>query len=587
MANSPLRDTDGVITLSILSDGQEIKDTIEVISARTSAKMGHIPKSVFTLATPGFVSEDFPEAESAYFEPGAGIEIKAGYDGKNETIFKGVVVAKRMRVNSSEGARLEITAYDKVIALNRVRKTVLFEKKKDSEIMSSIASDAELTKDISATIGDPTDQIQNDVTDWDFLRHLANRNGYVLWAQNGKLIARKPDTSANPDLAVTLGVDLIDFDARVDTLALVTSASGAAWSSSDLERVRGESGRLPDETWGNKSSKEMAETLQERDHHFATPRDVDAGTLETYARARALQSALSAMQGSCSFAGSARAVLGAMLEFHGVGDRFGGTAFIGGVEHEIAEGTWTTKASLGLEQDWASDMSDFGAPAAKSLATPIHGTQIGTVTQLTEDPEGRLRIKVKLVMIGDDGSEVWARFAQPYSSKEAGFQFMPEIGDEVVVTFLDADPQAPIVIGSLHNGKATRPNQPTEENAVKAIVTRSNLRVSFDDEKKSISLTTPGGQSVVMDDDTGAITMKDSHNNSITMNASGISIESAGDVTIKAGANADVSADGDASIRGTNVNCRAELSLECSGGATASLDGGGETTVTGAMVMIN
>ena len=49
---------------------------------------------------------------------------------------------------------------------------------------------------------------------------------------------------------------------------------------------------------------------------------------------------------------------------------------------------------------------------------------------LLEDPRGDMRIKIKLEMIGEKGAEVWARYAQPYASKEAGIQFMPEIGDE-------------------------------------------------------------------------------------------------------------------------------------------------------------
>ncbi|MCY4179416.1 MAG: type VI secretion system tip protein VgrG, partial [Litoreibacter sp.] len=557
-----------------------------VVSVRTRSAIGQIPEAVVIMASGNVAEADYPEADSDAFEPGAEIEIKAGYDHKNETIFKGVIVAKRMRVNSTKGPLLEVMARDKAIALTRARKTAFFEKKKDSDVISGIASDAGLSADVEAT-SSQGDQIQNDVTDWDFLRLLANRNGYVLWADAGKLMAKEPYTSASADLVVTLGADMLDFDARVDAQSLIASASGAAWSSVTQERVTGEGGTLPKATWGDKTSDKMAKALAERDHHVATPREVEADDLTTYAKARALQSALSAMQGSCTFRGSAKAKTGAMLEIKGVGERFGGTAFIGGITHAMKDGSWETEAMLGLDQNWASDMPGFGAPPAKSLATPIHGAQIGTVTKLTEDPDGKLRIKVNLVMIGEEGSEVWARFAQPYSSNNAGIQFMPEIGDEVIVVFLAGDPQAPVVVGSVHNGKAAQPITPEEENNTKVIVTRSDLRVEFDDDKKIITLKTPGGHSVVLDDEETAISLEDSNGNSIKMESSGITIDSAGSVTIKASSTVDIEATSDATVKGVNVTCDASATFKGSGGASAELAGGGQTKVTGAVVNIN
>jgi len=120
-----------------------------------------------------------------------------------------------------------------------------------------------------------------------------------------------------------------------------------------------------------------------------------------------------------------------MLELKGVGDRFGGNAYVGGIEQSLESGEWKTTALLGHPDSFVADASGFGSNATQGLSTPIHGLQIGTVVKLSEDPDSKLRIKVKLPLISAEGAEVWARYAQPYASSEAGIQFMPEIGDVI------------------------------------------------------------------------------------------------------------------------------------------------------------
>lgn len=221
------------------------------------------------------------------------------------------------------------------------------------------------------------------------------------------------------------------------------------------------------------------------------------------------------------------------------------------------------------------------------ITAPHLGLQIGKVVTVAEDPDGKQRIKVTLPVIADPAAEIWARFAQPYASSSAGIQFMPEVDDEVVVGFLSADPNSAVVLGALHSANIAQAIAPEAENNLKGIITRADLRIDFDDDKKILKLSTPGGHSMTMDDDASELTLADMNGNQMTFSSSGIEIKSDNDITITATGKIDVTATQDATIEGMNITCDADIDFTGKGGATAEVSASGQMTVKGGVVMIN
>jgi type VI secretion system secreted protein VgrG len=100
---------------------------------------------------------------------------------------------------------------------------------------------------------------------------------------------------------------------------------------------------------------------------------------------------------------------------------------------------------------------------ARATPRPVMPTQTATVVgkageELWTDQYGRVKVQFHWDRDGknDENSSCWVRVAQPWASKRFGMQFMPRIGDEVVITFVDADPDRPLITGSVYNGA----NQP-------------------------------------------------------------------------------------------------------------------------------
>ena len=588
MADSPEAAAEGPVELTVKVNGADIDDSTMIKSLQIVKEIGRIPWARFTIMSDSAQIADFTEFTDDRYKVGQSITFAANYGGgTDQTLFEGIITVARARATGRDGQTLELTCRDKALKMTETRVSALYEKKSDGDIIKAIISAASLTADVTATSDTARDQFRPASTDWDFVRLLADRNGMLVTAEAGKVSAFAPDTSSNSVLTVTLGADVIEFDASIDAERMVGDVKGTAWDVATQKAVTGEHSTPTNPTLGDVTAKTIASVMGDRTYQTETAAQLASADLTRIAKARLLRASMDTVHGFCSFVGSGKAELGKMIEVVGASDRFSGDYFVSRIEHRIQAGEWVTKAGFGVPQDWVSDIADIGAPGSAALSPPAPGLQVGKVVQIHEDPDNLQRIKVKLPVHGTSGAEVWARFAQPYASSSAGIQFMPEVDDEVIVAFFNDDPNAPVILGALHNAKAAQVTTPAQENNTKTIVTRTNMRVEFDEDKKKITVSTPGGHQMVMDDTEKSVLIKDLNGNAITMDASGISISSDKDVSISAGGAVDASATSDAKVSGQNVSCEGQLGFTGKGGSTSELSAGGQTTVKGAMVMIN
>jgi type VI secretion system secreted protein VgrG len=99
------------------------------------------------------------------------------------------------------------------------------------------------------------------------------------------------------------------------------------------------------------------------------------------------------------------------------------------------------------------------------------------------DEFGRIKVKFRWDRLGkdDDSSSCWVRVAQSAAGAWGGTWFLPRVGDEVLVAFLDGDPDRPIVTGSVYGKDAKPPFQPGSNRSQSGISTRSYKSDSADD----------------------------------------------------------------------------------------------------------
>ena len=286
---------------------------------------------------------------------------------------------------------------------------------------------------------------------------------------------------------------------------------------------------------------------------------------------------------------------GETIEVRGLGDRFSGTAWVSGIRHEIRNGQWITIARTGTAATWFAKRPDISMAPASGLLPGVRGMVNGIVKKIDEDPKNEFRVQVEIPVLGDEAGLLWARFTSPYATSDAGIFFYPEVGDEVLLGFLNQDPRFPIIMGSLHSSTRAPALTPTEGNPQKAITSKSKIQLIFDDEKVVLSAKTPNGNSIVLSDEEQSITVSDQNGNTIKMSESGIEISSATSMSLKAPEGITMQSEAQVSITGTesvsvngaSISLTADESLSASGGMSSSLTSGGETSINGTMVLIN
>jgi uncharacterized protein involved in type VI secretion and phage assembly len=137
-----------------------------------------------------------------------------------------------------------------------------------------------------------------------------------------------------------------------------------------------------------------------------------------------------------------------------------------------------------------------------------------------------------------------------------------------------------------HSSAKPAPEPAKDANHHKGYVSREKLKLTFDDEKKVIALETPGGNSLELSEDAKGIVLTDQNGNKITLDDSGITIESAKDLVFKAAK--------DVKLSGTNTEFKAQTAFKASGASTAEvsaaqtkINGDAMTVIKGGMVQIN
>ena len=595
-APSPITATSDLASFAIKANGTDVDDRYDIISVTVDYALNRIPTARILIRDGSAASESFSVSAGTDFAPGVKIQVLAGYHENNAAVFSGVVIKSSIQMQRGGNSSLTITCRDPAVVMTIGRRSACYTSTTDGDVMTSLITRHSLSAAVSSTTDQLEEITQFAASDWDFLLARAEANGMVVSIANGTVTVQPPALSASPVLGVTYGIDILDVSLEEDVRTQISSVACVSWDPSTQAIVTASDTIKNDNPLGGDKSTVLAQVTGSDPYALNTTTPLTAATLKIWGDAQLLKSSLAKIRGTLRFQGSTGILPGQTLEISGLGERFDGNGYVSAVTQEIKDGNWTTLVTIGLDPAWFAARPDVSAPPAYALLPGVQGLQLGTVMKIDQDPGNQFRVQVKVPIVDNTGKGIWARLARPYATKNAGSFFYPEIGDEVVLAFLDDDPRFPVIIGSLFSSSRPPPLTPDAKNSQKAIITNAQLKVLFDEEKKIITLITPANNTVVISDDAKAITLTDQNSNSIKLGTDGITLTSASNVLIKAAQNITLQAQGGklaataaqaATVSGLSVSLTAQTEFTASGNASAALTSSGQTKVQGSLVMIN
>ena len=590
------------VSSQIKIDGQVLSSTYEVFKIETFKEINRLSRARVQILGGDYTKNTFDESESALFNAGNEIEIQFSYDQKPVVVFEGIIL--KHSISISEGymrrktkSKMVIECVDKAVLLkNSFTDTVYTEKTDDQIINNLINKVSGLTSSVESTTYEHPVLPKYNIDDWSFILERAKYNGLLVLNSNNKVTIKDPSVGEiTPEVTITNGGGTLSFEAHLDSNNQYDKIQ-LEGRDSFSEEVFTKSGADPNEVVTNtkNNAKIISKKSSPSELNVNLPYDVDANELKVLADALTKVSRLQRVSGRTKFKGVLEIDLDTVVALSGFGNRFDGNVYVSAVSHQIEEGRIFTDIEFGLKEDFFTPKNIFDR---NQLVNSITGLHLGKVLQIHNDPNNQYRIKVELPILNDLGNGIWAKLTQPYSGGgNGGTFFIPEVGTQVVVSFVGNDSRHPVVLGCLYNDSMKPYQSIEEENNFKAFVTKNDLKIQFDEGEKEIMISTPGGNEITLNDENSEITIKDSSNNQIKASSSGIDLKSSGKLNIDASDGISISSGGNItvdakinnlSLKGNNISSNATSKFAVDAVSAMNLSSSGIAEIKGSIIKIN
>lgn len=593
MGKSPLLDQEtDLISIEVSVDGSPIGDEYQVVFIEVEENINKLPFAKIEVLDGDPSKQKLETQEKKNFKPGQDIILKAGYHQKMEVIFKGIISGIGFGSKQGTHGRTTIECADKCIGLTLTKDNSYYEEKTDDAIVKEIVGTYNgITCKADKTDTQHVKMVQYNTSDWDFILTRAKVSERIVVARENELNFVK---AGGNETGVTLeyGTDIINLDINVDSRNQRKSIKVKGWNANDHSFKTGTSSE-PDyvDKQGSAALKgsKLADELGYKEETIYAPSTLEASELTDIANSKLLHSRLSRIKGKMIVQGFTDLKVNSFVKLTKTHENYDGDVYITGVKHSIEMGNFVTEVKIGLDtESFETDATSGSTPDNLGLLPGPKGLFIGEVTENSDDPENNFRVKVKIPSFNENDAGIWARLSGAAASENSGFIWYPEVGDQVIVGFLMNDPRFPIILGSLYSSThgVFSDHQPASGNNQKAIVTRSHMKILFEEDTKVITITTPGDQTIVLSDEDKKIELSDQHGNIIKMDRDGILIDSSKDVVIKAQANIDMDAVRDFDANSINLNLVASAQGKFQAGPGLTLKSTGTTDLKGSMTNI-
>ena len=517
-----------------------------------------------------------------------------------ETVFVGIVTMVGLHRSGGTHGNIKVTGYSTTYLLESDHTCASWCNKSLSDIVKELTDKAGVQALVNPETKSKLEyECQYEETNFRFIQRLARQYHEWLYYDGQNLVFGKPQGGSATKL--TYGEELSTLD--VCSQALARPIKGNSYHSVNDQTYNGQS---PDAAAGQNTLGQAA--FDSSLALFTTPsvqrpepRIANKSELDTYFQRRQ-QSDTAASNFVTGESDCHTLTVGSIIDVN--------TAIHTGVGIVVKNsiGTYIVTEITHIAGMGDSYQNYFTALPASipslpcpDVPLPVAHTQQAVVVS-NEDPKKLGRVQVRMNWQTGSMQTSWIRVLTPDAgtsdkvSTNRGFVFIPEKGDQVMVSFRYDDPNRPFVLGSLFHGKSGTGGG--SSNKTKSLTTRSGCTVTLDDEKGSVTIADPTGSTVILNGDkTITIDSKDK----ITIHSK--EIEILADEKIRIEADSEVEILGKTStFEGTSeakvksktsikeeapaIDIKASATLKATG-ATVDVEGSTMTNIKGTLLNLN
>jgi phage baseplate assembly protein gpV len=544
------------------------------------------------------------------WKPGAELKVETKVGNEWVVAFVGEITSVDFVKEEGAPSQVVLLAYDKRHRLYRNEVVKVFKDQSFKDIVASLASEVSVTHDLSGLPTTVLTQYLHEGTVGDLVDRLCAQFGLYAIGDDGKLLVKKGSELTTSGGTLRAAVEMREFRLRQTTSSDHAEVTVRGWDPKNQEAIvttKVRSAALP-----------AGGVLAGPDSGAAFSAGKVLHTTHVAARAEADDHALGILTGNVDAGMQLDATTqylpkltpGKVVTIEGVPQRFAGKYRLTAVRHryDLDEGTRSYVTCRGADDTSLTGLltQAVGGRADASPQTVSHGLRPAIVKNLrSASQEGALaentqaaEVKVEMPWLGDQIESGWLRVVTIGGGADRGFFVMPEVGDEVLVSFHDGDIRTGYVIGGLYNGtnKPPRVAEAINDSNVHERIwkSRSGHEIAFGDEsgKEFVQIKTKADEMVVR---------LDVPNKVLKITGEDVTIENTGKITIKSTGEVSIKSDGDLKMEAMNINLKAQQNVKVEGlqvsvngqtgaevkGAKVDINAQGPATVKGNPIMLN
>lgn len=510
---------------------------------------------------------------------GARVAVYAVADrqGESSPLITGAVTAIETEYENATATTI-LRGLDHSFKMMRQRRATGYLNMTASEIVAKLASeDGVKIGKIQAT--SPVYQLmtQPNISDWRFVRYLAERSGMEAdFDYEGRLRFRKPKPAAAGRILLDFESDVLHCRAGVSASDQVSQVTSRGWSVDEKSLLLGKAtaDSSPDysigTTPGETATEFGAASLTETGTPYGTQAETDRAASSLAAD---ITSAFAEME--LGVRGWPALMPGVVVQLKGAGQPFDGSYTVSATRHAFGrDNRYSTQVRVTGRQA----RTLYGLASGAQPEPRIPGVVNAIVTDIN-DPYQQGRVKLRFPWFDDTYVTDWARTVQ-FGGYKGGGVISPEVEDEVLVAFDRGSLDHPYVLGGLYSNPQ---NSPSEHDTPlhtggqlnrRSLVSRTGHRLELLDAEAETGVRLRSG-------DKALTVFLDQSQTTVTISSDGV-------VEIKGGTDVRVTASGQVavkaatvSIEGTSVSIKGDTSILGAVNITGPLTQEGVVNATG------